>query len=203
MIGNSTTNKKMIGNITIDKSILVLVEGRDDDHFLDALARDLGIRDTLQILRYNGKAELRDFLFAIKAVQGFEIVRSIGVTGDSDEHPERRVQSINNSIIAAGFHVPDSILTTSFTLFPDPDTPGTVETLLLRAIEDHERMKCVEDFLNCSFPNAQSYSDKSKLWSFLSAGKKPGFSLKTAFNSGEISRNHSAFSQIREFLEAL
>jgi len=137
---------------------------------------------------------------------------------DSDSDPTASFVEVCRQIRdAGGFTVPTdpnvrtaSVPTISVTLIPDSAVPGNLETLLLRAVTNHQHLTpCLETFFNCCAFDAEpiSIASKKKLTIIIAArnANNPSCTLTNIW-SGEQNRwnpidgLHPAFQPIVDFL---
>lgn len=77
--------------IEIQKPTLLIVEGRDEELFFEALVRNLG-SDGVQVMPIGGKTKLRENLAALVRSPRFAEVASLGIVRDADDRPESAFQ---------------------------------------------------------------------------------------------------------------
>ncbi len=70
--------------IRIAETVLLLVEGKDDEGFLRCLCEHIGLNG-VDILIYEGKTHLRSYLEVLPLLPGYEKVERIGIIRDADE----------------------------------------------------------------------------------------------------------------------
>lgn len=91
--------------IKIERPRLLVVEGKEDELFFEALVEHLSLRD-FQIYSAGGKERLRNNLIALAKTPGFSEVVSLGVVRDADENPNAAFQSVRDALKAAGLPTP-------------------------------------------------------------------------------------------------
>ena len=70
-------------NLTIHKTKILVVEGKDEDKFFSALLNHMGIRGC-QIIEIGGKGEFRNTLPALVKRSGFSSVSFLAIIRDAD-----------------------------------------------------------------------------------------------------------------------
>ena len=154
----------------ITKEKLILVEGKDDEDTLSCFFDILGIND-IQIRKIGTKPKSNHIKDIVNA-PGFEgLVTSLGIIRDADEYPDRTFQSIQTALRNAKLPIPDrpqssvkgskpfsgDELRVNVYIMPDGDnSPGTLETLFVKSIEDNDLYKkCIQPFLDCGENNVK------------------------------------------------
>ena len=205
----------------IEREIQLLVEGRDERNFFEALLEHLQIADVqLQVL--DGKDRLRESLETLAGATGFRTVKSIGIVRDADESAVAAFQSIQTSLRNAN----RVVRTWSSVEFPVPDRPkqragagpsvsalilpgdgenGMLETLLCRTFAGTEMERCVDVFLQCAEESGSPIHrrDKSRAHAWLATRQDPHVSVGVAAQKDYWDFDHEAFDGVRRFLRAL
>ena len=172
--------------IPADKPRLLLVEGADDKEFFRKLAEHLGIRDRIYLVNYKGKDNLKNYLMAILQDGHFANRRHIGIVRDSDYNTNAfdsvisALDTANKNSSKDKFSIPPEALAPSTELpyvsvLPVPlDGEGSLEDIVLAALQADPIMLCVDDYFDClteiGLRIAPNRASKSKLNVFI-AGK--------------------------------
>jgi len=206
-----------VAGITIEKERLLIVEGKDEELFFEALLNQLGFLN-IQILPIGGKTKFRKYLKSlISRKVDFAKVKRLWITRDADDDFNTAFQSICDTLKFFSLPVPQKpkIPTEAYPevnifIFPDNKSPGMLEDLCLKALQDNTQdtpiVKCLEDYFCClarrspEFPNNLS---KAKIQAFLAAKEEPGKRLGEAAQAGYLPWDHPAFDEIEEFLHML
>ena len=198
--------------VRIDLPKQLLVEGRDEEEFFRSFLRNLRIED-VQPQGYGGKDNLGNFLEDLVDTADFYQVESIGIVRDADNSAASALQSVQGHLRAVGLPVPQTYLVpsenapiTSVFVMPDNSAEGALERLCLTVLSEDPAMKCVEDFLRCVTANVTAQprpQDKARIHAFLASREDPELRLGEAAQRGYIPWNHSAFTQLTQFLQAL
>lgn len=132
--------------LTISKPCLLLCEGDDEVNFFNAWFTELGFSH-VQVIAYQGKANLATFLSDLVKASGFSLVRRAGVTRDADEDASAALMSMNHAIKNA----PADFQRLAHAVFvlPGDGKPGALETLWLSSLSGHPIADCVENFFLC------------------------------------------------------
>jgi hypothetical protein len=193
---------------------LLLGEGTEEKYFFYALLTHLEIKD-VQFLNYDGKTNLGSFLKTLPKLSHFSDVQSIGITRDADEHVPRAFQSVADALRRAGLAVPNALNTwTSCTphvavfLMPDCKAPGMLEDLCIQSLRDRPEWKCIGPFFECvrnacSWEASRHPYSKAQLRAWLTTCDPPDLQLGQASAAGKIEFGHSAFAQLKTFLQSL
>ena len=176
----------MTTKIPADKPRLLLVEGADDKEFFRKLAEHLGIRDRIHLVEYQGKGNLDNYLIMILQDGHFANRKYIGIVQDSDYNTNAfnsvisKLKKANRNSSKDNFSIPPEALVPSTELpyvsvLPVPlDSEGSLEDLVLAALQADPIMPCVNDYFACLTKGgvqiALNRASKSKLNVFI-AGK--------------------------------
>jgi len=199
-------------SLEILKSGLIVVEGREDKLFFDALIKHLSF-DNIQVLPISGKTELRRYLRTIIQTPGFDEVKSLGIARDANSDPKATLQSIRDSLKSVRLPVPEKPLAPSgsqpkvtILILPHEDTPGMLEDLCLQAVMQDPAMVCVDQYFQClkqkglTLPSKMS---KAKVQVFLGSRAEPGKLLGVAAQAGYWPFDVEAFEKVRTFLRII
>ncbi|KJJ85813.1 hypothetical protein OMAG_000316 [Candidatus Omnitrophus magneticus] len=159
---------------SIEKPILVAVEGKDDARFLKYLCKKWGFYNIQ--FRYIGCQPNDSNISAITKEPGFiDKVNCFVIIRDADTDFFSAEESTKEIFLKLGL----AIKTASF-IFPDNKSNGMLETLLTRVVEQNEpdKNECINRFINClmakgiNIPSKEI--DKAKIYAYLSANEEPG-----------------------------
>jgi hypothetical protein len=153
-------------HIPVGKTRLLLVEGKIDIEFFVQLGFHLNFtKDTpLQIIEYQGRDNLKDFLSILQSEAEFNYVSHLGIVRDAD-FTGGTFHSVQSAIHGANQENPDFkqypipatplAFTTSNNfqvgvfIMPDTESDGMLESLLHRVLKDDAIMNCVEQYFEC------------------------------------------------------
>ena len=191
---------------------LVLVEGKDDELFFDAICQHLGLGD-IQFRQIGGKANLRNALRGVVSDPGFSKVIALGIVLDADDSFEATFQSVCDALQKVGLPVPTQPMTpasghprVSVMILPDAQNPGSLEDVCLKAIAGTPVMKCVDNFFCClqrhCLPPPKNLS-KAKVHAYLASMPDPDKRLGESAQAGYWDLNHPAFDVLKNFLCSL
>ena len=202
----------------VEHASLLLVEGIEDARFFTAIAHRLN-RTDLQIVTVGGKDNFRPFLAStLSKSDNFSRLRRLGIVRDADRSPQSTLQSLQGALVHAGFPAPSQAwtpkqaghLTVSLAILPDSSSPGNLEDLCLRSIENSSEHTCVEQYVECRVnvgeQIASSRLAKSRVHTYLAVGRdsvEPGLRLGEAAEAGVWNWNAPAFQPIIDFLSDL
>lgn len=198
----------LLNEITHSKQLLV--EGRDALEFFKAFLKHLEIAD-FQLQNFGGITELRTFLKALRNVPGFQgKVRALGIIRDAENNPQGAIQSVTGALKATGLPVPgkaetatENTLQTSVLILPNDSKPGMLETLCLEAVKEDPAMQCVQQYFDCLKQQSRIQPvnlTKAQLHAFLASRAKPDLLVGQAASAGYFPWDHSAFTQVKDFL---
>ena len=147
---------------------LLLVEGKDEENFFNALFKELKI-DNVQIIVAGGKKNLKLSLEAVKRLPDFEEVTAVGIIQDSDDNYAATMESIYNWLINMGFSplkrqgvFSNQSPAIGIFIMPGEGENGALEDLCLQAIQSDPIMDCVKTFIDCIKKHNLSVSKISK-----------------------------------------
>lgn len=197
---------------------LLVVEGKEDELFFDALIKHLKLND-IQILAIGGKQELRKHLGAMVKTTGFNNVVSLGVVRDADDDPQAAFQSVQDALRAANLPVPaqpllgvEGLLPRGQNLkvvgmiVPAINRPGMLEDICLDAAVQDPAMSCVDGFFQCLMTKGiplPRNMPKAKIQAFLASRPEPGKRLGEAAQAGYFSWQHQAFKDVTDFVRLI
>ncbi len=189
---------------------LVLVEGEDDREFFSRLLTHIEsnsespqLVSTYEILTYEGRDKLAGFLYQLAQQRVFHGLTDIGIVRDSDFNTDA-LESIRSSLRTANrqlgrevYSIPNKVLTRSsvqpyiMPLTIPINSDGTLERLLVNALQSDAVMNCVDKYISCVSVTqhadiAENRLDKNKLRVFV-AGKAVN---KNAATNEDTKRNH-------------
>lgn len=196
--------------VKIEQPNVLVVEGREEELFFGALIKHLGLQK-VQTMPIGGKEQLRRNLRALVLSPGFSEVVSLGVVRDANADPRAAFQSVRDALWAVNLPAPERPLLpvghsprVAVMILPDEDTPGMLEDLCLRAVEQDPAMLCVEQYFQClqqqSLPLPQQMP-KAKVHVFLASRSDPGKRLGEAAQAGYWPWDAQAFDQVKNFLQ--
>jgi hypothetical protein len=192
---------------------VVVVEGPDDQRFLGALFRHLGLETGFQIIEARGKDRLGPLVRTLPLASGFAQVETLAVFRDADDDPGAAFQSLCNSLHLAGLRTPvrpalvePGKPSVGIFIWPDCNAAGTLETLCLTAISGEPVMGCVDEYVHCvqkTQSTPPTPGDKARLHAFLASCNRPGLRLGEAAEAGYFPWNSPIFDPLKQFLCAL
>lgn len=198
--------------IQIDRPKLLIGEGSEDQRFLKAFLKFLGIGD-IQVEQYRGKSNLSIYLKTLKVVPGFSSLTSLAITRDADDRASSAFQSVCDSLKSHGYSVPREVEqiesgtpSVSIFIFPDGANPGMLEDLCLLSVRDDPVMTCVDRYFQCVQQQASRQPNnraKAKIHAFLASQIEPDRRLAEAAEKGLWDWNSPAFDRLKQFLQTI
>ncbi|EMW0509132.1 DUF3226 domain-containing protein [Enterobacter mori] len=128
----------------INKNKILLVEGRDEINFFDALLKSCTL-DTIQVIESKGKDQFPFELELIVNDPGFANVTSIGIVRDADNSQQSAVESIRAQLQKHKLPSPTGHLTfvnngqmnVGIFIAPGFTDTGMLESLILESLGEH------------------------------------------------------------------
>jgi hypothetical protein len=169
----------------------------------------------LQVLPVGGKYGFKSGLEATLAnarARNLELL-AIGILRDADDDPGLAFASVSDTLRTIRLPVPQSVgqllkgsPSMGVFILPDGQSPGAVEQLCWRSVSDTAAGLCSTGYLECLQNAAALMSPnpaKTLVHSFLAAQEDPSTTVGVGARKGYWPLDHSAFTEIREFLERL
>ena len=206
--------RRAFGFDGVESEALLLVEGIDDARFLDAfLKRELD-RFDVQIAQVGGKDNFRPFIVnTLARADGLRNLRRLGVMRDADSSPTSAMQSLGAAFRDAALPVPSrpwetvqkGDLAVTVAILPDGTSPGDLEDLCLRSIDNQAMSECIERYIACAINTGAvtAQLSKARLFAYLAVGDVPGLRLGEAADAGVWDWDSPAFTQLADFLRSL
>lgn len=197
----------------LQQPILLLGEGREEELFFTELLKALG-RTDVAVRQYRGKDRLRTDLAALTQQAGFGGVRTLAITRDADDSEEAAFRSVVGALRNIKLDAPMD--PGKFTggkprvgvfILPGGGLEGALEDLCLRALADDPTLACADAYLEClaqqDIRHAGNARSKARLHVWLASRSRPDLRLGEAATAGEIPWAHSAFDDLKAFLQQL
>jgi hypothetical protein len=198
--------------LEIQQPDILVVEGKEDQLFFAAVAAHLGAPD-IQILPIGGKTRLRENLKALALAPRFATVRSLGIIRDADAAPNIAFQSVRDALKAARLPAPAAPMqtasgppATAVMILPDSHSSGTLEDLVLRAVQSDPAMRCVDGYFDCLVRECSlrpGNTAEAKVAVYLASKKEAAKRLGEAAQAGYIPWDSAAFDEAKRFLTEL
>jgi hypothetical protein len=196
----------------ITKSKVLIVEGEEEIRVFSELIAHLNLPD-IEIRDIGGKTKFRTNVRTLTITPGFYNVTSVGVIRDADDNPASAFQSVCDALQSAGFAKPTKTLQpvgdspqVVVMILPDGETPGMLEDLCLKSVEEDPAIRCVDEYFEClqeRLGRLPSNLSKARVHAFLASRERPDLRLGEAAQKGHWPWGHPAFEQVRQFLNAL
>ena len=198
--------------IEIQKPTLLIVEGRDEEVFFEALVRNLGL-DGVQAMPIGGKTKLRENLAALVRSPRFAEVASLGIVRDADDRPESAFQSVHDALQATGLPAPTGPMVPAgasprvmVVILPAHNVAGMLEDLCLDAVSQDPAMQCVDQYFEClaqqDIPSPHNIP-KARVQVFLASRAEAGKRLGEAAQAGYWPWDTEAFDSVKSFIEQI
>lgn len=202
----------MAGPYPFTKTRLLVVEGKDEINFFEKLLDDIGISNRVDIRSSEGKDNFKNLMQAFTVTSGFGGLEMIAVIRDADENANNAFKSVTGTLKEIGLKTPDrpggySSGTPSIGVFimPDNSSGGMLEDLCLDTVIDHEAMKCVDEFIDCTqkLRERPKNISKAKVQAFLAAKPKIVNSLGRGAKRGYWNLESEKLQPLITFLNRL
>jgi len=164
--------------IRIDRNKLLVVEGNDEKNFFECYLNYLQI-DNIQIISLGGTPKYKEQIPAIISATGFNpLVEIFAIIRDAETNENAAFQSIQHIINSLHLRPPDENYSFSngtpkvgIYILPGNHENGMCEDLLLKTVENHPAMVCVNDFMKCvnKLDDPPRIQSKAKAKAFLAA----------------------------------
>ena len=157
---------------------LLAVEGEDEINFFERLLAHIGISERVDVRKSGGKDNFKNLMQAFTVTRGFRDIEMIAVIRDADDNAEDAFRSVSGVLKKMGMKPParpgqfsNGIPAVGIFIVPDNSSVGMLEDLCLDTVENHEAMKCVEGFIECTqrLSEAPKNISKAKVQAFLAA----------------------------------
>lgn len=201
--------------ITIEKPALLLVEGKDEVNFFNALLDDCKIPE-VQIIEVGGKDKFKLEFPALLNLDGFSKVKSYAIIRDADNDANATLISIQNLLSKYQQPVPNDCgkfienngIRVGIYVVPGNKTEGMLENLCLDTVKNNPVLQCVDHYLFCleekleqeKFPRNRA---KARMYAFLAGQNKLVPSLGLAAKKGYFNLRAEVLSDLRFFLKQL
>lgn len=198
----------------ITEEALLVVEGKDQLNFFEALCEHLSLSHQMRIMNFGGVSELRRFLSGLRGLSGFRYVKRIGIIRDAETNPTGAFQNVTASLKNAGLAIPSKPEQLScggqpavgVLILPGPDKPGMLETLLCETFADTPERHCIDTFFECvnRCPDANIQNpDKARARAFLTTKPDSYPSVGVAARKRYWNLNHQVLEPARTFLQSV
>ena len=211
----------------IEKENLLLVEGKDEIGFFEALLTHINAEDRVQIIQVGGKDQFKNEFPALLLSPNFSTVKRYGIVRDADDNADNTFQSVKGMLSRYNQPIPQAPgkiislndITTGIFIMPGNSEEGMLEDLCLSTVADHPVSICVDEYMACLhnklehekentpkdpykyyFPKNEA---KTKMYTFLAGMNKFVPSLGIAAKKGYFNFNSEILNDIKTFLQNL
>ncbi len=203
----------------IQKSKLLIVEGKDEEVFFKELFKKTDTQDT-QIVSSGGKQQFKKIFPVIINTPGFEKLQSLAVVQDADQDLQATFNRIYSVLRNNEFEPPGKpgVFNTAVTpkigvfIISDEHQQGKLESLCLSTVKSQPVMECVDSFMKCikqeSHSTAGKYKQpkdihKARCRAFLSAMEEDTPSLGIATQKNYWDLDSEKLQALKSFLKQL
>ncbi|MDP8240766.1 MAG: hypothetical protein P9X24_16890 [Candidatus Hatepunaea meridiana] len=203
------------GNIT--EPHLLIVEGKDEENFFNALLKESNISG-IQILSIGGKEKIHKNLSMLSVSPGFPDIVSIGIVRDADTDPQSAFRSVCTAIENAGLSKPAKPMqpvgqnpSVTVMILPDENSTGMLENVCLKSVENNPEYSCIEDFFNCLTEKGVTIPDdkpKAEVLAYLASNPEKAAKFRIgllgiAAQKGYWPWENRVFNPLKNFLKLL
>jgi len=203
---------------SITKPKLILVEGRDELNFFNALLSKIQMfnekKNLIEIVELGGVDNLNNKLNALKSRTGFELVKSIAIIRDSDGDKEAAFQSVQRILMNSGLSYPQNIFTysdsqirTGIFIMPGSINGNMLEDLCLETVNDHpltiEIDKYISAITQIDALDIPKNMSKAKTLMFLASMPVIVNNLGLGAHKGYWDFEHSSLNTLINFINEL
>ena len=211
--------------ISLEKSHILLVEGKDEVLFFEAFLKHLKIENA-QIIEVCGKNNFKNAFPAFLNMDGFSEVVSYAIVRDADNNADSTFTSIIDLLKRNNQPVPkkhEGIIGSNgvkvgIYIVPGDDKPGMLESLCLDSVSKHPIIECVNTYISClesmidkdCIENKETKKycfpgnlPKAKMHAFLAGQNKFVPGLGIAARKGYFDLNAQCFKKLRDFVCAI
>jgi len=206
--------------ISIKKNNLLLVEGKDEVYFFEALLMHLRL-ENVQTIQVGGKDKFKFEFPALMEAEGFSDVTAYAIIRDADNDAKATLDSIQYLLNKYEQPVPDAHseikqrddVKVGIFIMPGDDNPGMLECLCLSTLADDPVLACADKYMDClkeleeqatpensCFPKNIS---KARMHTFLAGQKKYVPSLGMAAKKGYFDLDADAMNELSQFMNEL
>ena len=201
---------------TIHSDVLLLVEGKDDEHFVDHLIKERGLNLSVKIESTDGVYSLLEQLRTEIQPASRKI---LGIIVDADDNFDSRWKEIVDILSKKGVSTPKEAARSGtiippekgfpkigIWIMPDNKSNGELEDFVLEMIpENDEIMPLAKKYINEIPKKRQEFRrkrTKAELFAWLANARKPG-RIGASISSGKFNINSSNSNVFVEWLEQL
>lgn len=208
--------------LTLKRDKILLVEGKDEVNFFNALLEHQQITD-VQVIEIGGKDKFKSEFPAFITSPGFDHVKIYSIIRDADKNVKDTFQSIKNILRKYDQPIPNKIeefveyndKKVGIFIMPGNKAEGMLEDLCLTTVSDHPIIPCIDSYIKCiedrlshekastkestNFDLPRNIS-KSKAHIFISSMPELVNSVGLAALKGYLRLAHPSLNDLKKFL---
>ncbi len=197
--------------LEISSKKLLLVEGKDEENFFQALLSIMAYDNKIQVIGVSGKGNFSSKFNTLVKAPNFSDVESIGFVRDADNNAKSAFESICSVLRTKNYVAPISSGLYSngnprigVFIMPDNKSCGMLEDLCLQSIKNLPINDCISDFIGCIPNKDKSFeSSKSKVQIYLSSKTPIVNNLGLGAQKKYWDFDNPCFNEIKEFIKNL
>ena len=158
-----------MGEIKVEKSKLLIVEGLDEKYIFEHWFDSLNITD-VQILPIGGKTKLKESLELLTRDPNFSDVNKIAIIRDADKNSNSAFSSVCSNLKSNDLDSPttENVFTTGnpqikVLIAKGDNNKGSIENYFLKSIEKENTFKCIENYFECIKSIKGEFANSEKL----------------------------------------
>lgn len=194
----------------ITREKLLLVEGKDEVNFFEALLEQSGI-EGFEIIDVGGKRNFAKELKMLALLTGFEKVKTLIIVRDADDNADDAFASARSALHSIHFHTPNCQnelreyegRKVGIYIMPGNFENGMLEDLCMSSVADQPVISCIESFFECikqkgCIPKNLS---KAKAHVFLASQSELVTSIGVAAKKGYWNFSHPSLQALTHFFQ--
>ncbi len=198
--------------LKITKQKLLLVEGKDEEVFVNVLLEYLHITD-VQIQNMGGKDKFPRKILVLPTADGFENVQLLGILRDAEDNPAKSTfDSVCSDLKRVDLPLPQALTSFSATkpsigvfVMPNNNRAGMLEDLCLESLANTDEITHTDGFFTKTnvTSSAKDFS-KRRVQAWLSVAHKEEYlqrEVGRAAEAGFWNFSHPCFDGLKAFLE--
>lgn len=211
-------NKEMIS-----KSKILFVEGRDEVLFFSALSKKIGLHSEIQVIDFQGKANMKNFISMASKTEGFiETAMSFAIIRDADKNFKDTATEVSDAIKSIfsientknGEMIQGKNIKAGFFIMPGNEMTGELEDLVLSSFKGNKVSDKIENYLDelksITKPDDESSpfifpkkSSKAKIQIYFSSMEESDARMGISAERKYVDFDHASFVDIIKFIQSM
>lgn len=199
--------------IQIAATKVLLVEGKDEKHFFEALLKSLSLTNpSVSVISVDGKGNFKHQIDALVQGPDFNAIQLLGIVRDADQEHDSAFQGLVELLKKYKLNRPSFPNTFSeggtprvgIFLMPGNNSEGMLENLCLRSVAETPLMECVESFMQCAISKTTTLpriEAKAKAHAYLSLMTETVGSVGLGAKQGYWNFDHECMATLIDFVQ--